>query len=110
MNLEVNDVPLLLCYDLDGPKLGMISWRSFFFVVVCLFLTTSSAFLVWVGKLSIQSVNVSIVTNTPFKMTNMPFRNWHLGKIPDMPVLSWISPTLLNELGQLWSLISLGVV
>ena len=36
VNLEVNDVPLLLCYDLDGPKLGMISWRSFLLLLfVC---------------------------------------------------------------------------
>ena len=27
--LEVNDIPLSLCNDLDRPKLGMISWSSF---------------------------------------------------------------------------------
>ena len=53
--LEVNDVPLLLCNDLDRQNLGMISWSSFF--------TTSSAFSVQVGKPSIHPVNVSIMTN-----------------------------------------------
>ena len=33
----------------------------------------------------------------------MPLRNWHL------PVLSWVGPTLLNRLGQLGSLSSLGL-
>ena len=53
--LEVNDVPLSLCYDLGRPNLGMISWSSFF--------NTSSAFSVPVGKPSIHPVNVSIMTN-----------------------------------------------
>ena len=30
VTLEVNDVPLSLCNDLGRPKLGMISWSSFF--------------------------------------------------------------------------------
>ena len=29
VTLEVNDVPLLLCNDLDRPNLRMISWSSF---------------------------------------------------------------------------------
>ena len=33
--LEVNDVPLLLCNDLDRPNLRMISWSSFFCLSVC---------------------------------------------------------------------------
>ena len=56
VTLEVNDVPLSPCNDLGRPNLGMISWGIFFF-------TTSSAFSVQVGKLSIQPVNVSIMTN-----------------------------------------------
>ena len=56
VTLEVNDVPLSLCNDLDRPNLGMILW-SFFF------LTTASGFSVQVGKPSIHPVNVSIMTN-----------------------------------------------
>ena len=36
VNLEVDDVPFPLCYDLDRTKLGMISWRSFLLLLfVC---------------------------------------------------------------------------
>jgi len=31
VTLEVNDVPLSLCNDLDRPNLRMISWSSFFY-------------------------------------------------------------------------------
>ena len=60
VTLEVNDVPLSLCNELDRLNLEMISWNSFFFVFV---FTTSSAFSVWVGKASIHPVNVSIMTS-----------------------------------------------
>ena len=55
VTLEVNYVPLSLCNDLGRPRLGMVSWSSFF--------TTSSALSVRVGRPSIHPVNVSIVTN-----------------------------------------------
>ena len=55
--LEVNDVPLSLCNDLDRPNLGMISWSSFFFLPP---LQPSQS---WLGKPSIHPVNVSIMTN-----------------------------------------------
>ena len=48
---EVNDVPLLLCNDLDRANLGMTLWSSIFF-----FLITCSAFSVPVRKPSIYLV------------------------------------------------------
>ena len=38
-----------------------------------------------------------------------PGEDWHLGEVL-LPVLSWVGPTLLDGLGQLGSLSSLGVV
>ena len=39
----------------------------------------------------------------------IPLRNWHLGEV-HLPVLSWVGAMLLDRLGQLGSLSSLGVV
>ena len=55
VTLEVNDVLLSLYSDLGRPYLRMISWSSYF--------TTSSAFLIRVGKPSIHPVNVSVMTS-----------------------------------------------
>ena len=63
VTLEVNDVPLSLCNDLDRPNLGMISWSSFF--------TTFSAFSVWVEKPSIHPVNVSIMTSRYYTLEKL---------------------------------------
>ena len=55
VTLEVNDVPLSLCNDLDRPNLGMISWTTLC-LFVCLFvLSTSSSLLSAGGKAFNQS-------------------------------------------------------
>ena len=58
VTLEVNDVPMSLCNDLDRANLGMTLWSSIFFF----FLITSSAFSVPVRKPSIYLVCLSIMT------------------------------------------------
>ena len=42
--LEVRDVPLSLCNDLDRPNLGMISWSSFFYYRLSLLSLGGKAF------------------------------------------------------------------
>ena len=94
VTLEVNDVPLSLCNDLDRPNLRMISWSSFF-------LTTSSDFSVWEGLQSTLWMYLSwlIGIYTLEKLTS--------GEV-HLPVLSWLVPTSLDGMGCLGSSSYLG--
>ena len=86
--LEVNDIPLSLCNDLDRPKLGMISWSNFIL---------PPPQLSQPGWESLQSIlwmylSWLIGTYTLEKLASGEIR---------LPVLSWVGPKWLDRLGQL---------
>ena len=96
VTLEVNDVPLSLCNDLDRQSLGMI-YGAVFYHLLSLLSTGGKTF------------NPSCECVYHDKLAFIPLRNWHLGEV-HVPVLSWVGSRSLDGLGQMESSSSLGVV